>query len=54
MNYDMDLRHDKYLKLKEQLADFGSIVIAFSGGVDSTFLLTAAHETLGEKIPLFC
>ena len=45
----MDLRHDKYLKLKEQLADFGSIVIAFSGGVDSTFLLTAAHETLGEK-----
>ena len=45
----MDLRHDKYVKLKEQLAGFGSIVIAFSGGVDSTFLLTAAHKMLGEK-----
>lgn len=39
----------KYDKLKEHLALFGSAAIAFSGGVDSTFLLYAAKEALGDK-----
>ncbi len=39
----------KYDKLKEYLSSFGSLTVAFSGGVDSTFLLFAAKEALGEK-----
>jgi uncharacterized protein len=39
----------KYDKLKEYLASLGSAVIAFSGGVDSAFLLFAASEALGEN-----
>jgi uncharacterized protein len=39
----------KYDKLKEYLSSFGSLAVAFSGGVDSTFLLFAAKEALGEK-----
>ncbi|MDD4879195.1 MAG: 7-cyano-7-deazaguanine synthase, partial [Candidatus Omnitrophica bacterium] len=34
-------------RLKKILKRMGRVVIAFSGGVDSTFLLKAAKETLG-------
>jgi uncharacterized protein len=40
----------KYKQLIEYLADMGDAVIAFSGGVDSTFLLKAANEALGDKV----
>lgn len=39
---------DKYDRLKDYLASLGSVAVAFSSGVDSTFLLYAAKEALGD------
>lgn len=39
----------KYKKLQEILLDMRTVVIAFSGGVDSTFLLKVAIDTLGSE-----
>ncbi|HSH27182.1 MAG TPA: ATP-dependent sacrificial sulfur transferase LarE [Wenzhouxiangella sp.] len=38
---------DKYMRLQEILRTCGSILVSFSGGVDSTFLLRVAREVLG-------
>src|SRR4051812_20978144 len=40
---------EKYNKLQSILRDMESVVVAFSGGVDSTFLLKAAVDTLGKE-----
>ncbi len=40
---------DKLEKLKNYMQDLGSVAVAFSGGVDSTFLLKTAHDVLGDK-----
>ncbi len=40
----------KYEKLQQILKDMGSVVIGFSGGVDSTFLTYAAHQALGDRV----
>lgn len=41
--------HDKWNNLKEYLKELGSVAVAFSGGVDSTFLLKTAHDVLGDR-----
>ena len=40
---------DKLAHLRGLLAELDSALIAFSGGVDSTFLLRVAHEVLGAR-----
>ncbi len=39
----------KYEMLKEYFKQLGSAAIAFSSGVDSTFMLKVAHDVLGDK-----
>ena len=41
---------DKYDALISYLRRLDHVAVAFSGGVDSVFLLHAAHEALGEKV----
>ncbi|MCL2743545.1 MAG: ATP-dependent sacrificial sulfur transferase LarE [Planctomycetaceae bacterium] len=42
--------HQKYEALKEYLLQLGSVAAAFSGGVDSTFLLKTAQMVLGKNV----
>ena len=52
----MDHRRDcmtktgKYQTLLDQLRARGALAVAYSAGVDSTFLLAAAREALGENV----
>lgn len=41
---------EKKQYLETYLQDLGSVAIAFSAGVDSTFLLKTAHDLLGDQV----
>ena len=44
------IAYERLTQLKAKLAAGGSIAIAFSGGVDSTFLAAVAREVLGDNM----
>jgi uncharacterized protein len=39
----------KHARLREAIAGYGSALVCFSGGVDSTLLLKVAHDVLGDR-----
>ena len=41
---------EKYNDLKEYIRSLESVAVAFSSGVDSTFLLKVAHDVLGNRV----
>lgn len=43
------LLQQKLDRLRTLLTEMGSVVVAYSGGIDSTFVLKVAHEQLREK-----
>ena len=45
----MDALHEKMRDLENYLRELGSVAVAFSSGVDSTFLLEVAHDVLGDR-----
>lgn len=46
-------KNKKYNKLIRYLKSLESVAVAFSGGVDSTFLLATAREALADKVVAF-
>lgn len=41
---------ERFEALKSWLKSAGKVAVAYSGGVDSTFLVTVAHQTLGQDM----
>jgi len=44
------MQNPKYDQLKQILADIGSVVVAYSGGTDSSLVLKVAHDLLGDRV----
>ena len=47
---DMGELEKKHARLEEQLGRMPSLIVAYSGGVDSAYLAYAAHRALGERM----
>ncbi|HVB65574.1 MAG TPA: ATP-dependent sacrificial sulfur transferase LarE [Nitrolancea sp.] len=41
---------EKYSQIQQIMADLGSVVVAYSAGVDSTLVLRIARDALGERV----
>ena len=50
MDTAANLLDQKLAHLRSILRPLGSVMVAFSGGVDSTFVLKVAHDLLGEGV----
>jgi uncharacterized protein len=40
---------EKYERIKKMLHEMQTVIVAYSGGIDSTLLLNIAHDVLGEQ-----
>ena len=47
---DIDAANSKLAQMQTVLQSLGSVVVAFSGGVDSTLVLKVAVEALGDRV----
>lgn len=52
MTEDTQAAFAKEEALKKLLANYGGLAVAYSGGVDSTYLADVAHEVLGDRLRL--
>lgn len=49
MQFQEDLR-EKKSRLEAEFRQLGSVLVAYSGGVDSAYLAWAAHQVMGDKM----
>jgi len=46
----MNVLNDKFAHFRSIFATFDKAIVAFSGGVDSSFVLKVAHDQLGDRV----